>query len=134
MQENEKEKIELTILMPCLNEAETLETCIKKAKKSLEKNNIRDKIHIATKLPQYLIKSKEGIEKIFQEELKRLRTDHIDYYFMHMLTDVKSWERLKELGVLIEIKEDKIEMEYLPRKIKQRLCKRQREKRMQRRN
>ena len=28
----EQEKLELTILMPCLNEAETLEICIKKAK------------------------------------------------------------------------------------------------------
>ena len=34
-------ELELTILMPCLNEAETLETCIKKAKASIEKNNIK---------------------------------------------------------------------------------------------
>ena len=65
----------------------------------LEKNQIRDKVNIATKLPQYMIKSKENAEKCFQEELKRLRTDHIDYYFMHMLTDIKSWERLKSLGI-----------------------------------
>ena len=40
-----------------------------------------------------------NIEKCFNEELKRLRTDYIDYYLMHMLTDVKSWERLKNLGI-----------------------------------
>ena len=73
----------------------------------LERNNIRDKVNIATKLPQYMVKSIEGVEKIFQEELKRLRTDHIDYYFMHMLTDVKSWERLKSLGIDNWIKEKK---------------------------
>lgn len=73
----------------------------------LEKNNIRDKVNIATKLPQYMVKSIEGVEKIFREELKRLRTDHIDYYFMHMLTDVKSWERLKGLGIDNWIKEKK---------------------------
>ena len=33
-----------------------------------EKNGIREKIHIATKLPHYLIKSIDGIEKLFQEE------------------------------------------------------------------
>lgn len=66
----------------------------------LERNKIRDQVKIATKLPQYMIKSVESAEKCFNEELKRLKTDHIDYYFMHMLTDVKSWERLKELGVL----------------------------------
>lgn len=41
------EELELTILMPCLNEAETLETCIKKAKKSLEKNKIKGEVLIA---------------------------------------------------------------------------------------
>ena len=65
----------------------------------LERNGIRDKVSIATKLPHYLIKSREVAEKLFQEELKRLRTDHVDYYLMHMLTDVKTWERLKELGI-----------------------------------
>lgn len=73
----------------------------------LQKNNIRDKVNIATKLPQYMVKTIEGVEKIFQEELKRLKTDHIDYYFMHMLTDVKSWERLKSLGIADWIQEKK---------------------------
>ncbi len=44
---NSNEELELTILMPCLNEAETLETCIKKAKKSLEKNKIKGEVLIA---------------------------------------------------------------------------------------
>ena len=73
----------------------------------LEKNNIRDKVYIATKLPQYMIKTKEDIEKYFEEELKRLRTDHIDYYLMHMLADIKSWDKLKALGIEDRIKEKK---------------------------
>ena len=64
-----------------------------------EKNQIREKLSIATKLPHYLMKSIEAVEKCFQEELRRLRTDYIDYYLIHMLTDVKSWERLKGLGI-----------------------------------
>ena len=64
-----------------------------------EKNGIREKIHIATKLPHYLIRSMDGIEKLFQEELKRLRTDYVDYYLMHMLNDVDTWERLKAMGI-----------------------------------
>lgn len=72
-----------------------------------EKNNIRDKVNIATKLPQYMIKTKDDMEKYFEEELKRLRTDHIDYYLMHMLNDIKSWERLKGLGIEDWIKEKK---------------------------
>ncbi|MBP5165739.1 MAG: aldo/keto reductase [Oscillospiraceae bacterium] len=65
----------------------------------LERGGVRDKVFIASKLPHYLIKSREGAEKFFNEELKRLRTDHIDYYLMHMLTDIATWERLKEIGI-----------------------------------
>ena len=65
----------------------------------LNKNQIREKVSIATKLPHYLIKSIADMDKIFAEELRRLRTDYIDYYLMHMLTDTETWERLKSLGI-----------------------------------
>lgn len=42
-----KETIELTILMPCLNEAKTIEACIKKARNALDTNNITGEILIA---------------------------------------------------------------------------------------
>ena len=73
----------------------------------LEKNHIRGKVSIATKLPHYLIKKSDSIEKYFSEQLKRLRTDYVDYYLMHMLTDVKTWNRLKELGILEWLEEKK---------------------------
>ncbi len=71
------------------------------------KHNLRQKIYIATKLPHYLIKSREGMERLFAEHLKRLKTDYIDYYLMHMLTDVQTWERLKKLGILEFLEEKK---------------------------
>ena len=64
-----------------------------------EKNQIRDKVYIATKLPHYLIKTAADLDKLFGEELKRLRTDYVDYYLMHMLTDTDTWNRLKSLGI-----------------------------------
>ena len=73
----------------------------------LEKNGLRDKVNITTKLPHYLIRSREGLDKLFSEELKRLRTDHVDYYLMHMLTDVQTWQRLKDLGIEEWLKEKK---------------------------
>ncbi len=66
---------------------------------ALETLQLREKVYIATKLPQYLIKSRESLETSFSEQLRRLRTDHVDYYLMHMLTDVDSWARLKALGI-----------------------------------
>ena len=64
-----------------------------------EKNGIRDQLYIATKLPHYLIKNMDVLEKLFQEQLRRLRTDHIDYYLMHMLTDTAAWQRLVDMGI-----------------------------------
>ena len=73
----------------------------------LERNGIRDRVRIATKLPQYLVKSRESLDKYLGEELSRLRTDRVDYYLMHHLTDIAQWERLKTVGVLDWIAEKK---------------------------
>ncbi len=72
-----------------------------------ERNQIRDKVNIATKLPQYLIGNRAALDRYFDEELKRLRTDHVDYYLMHHLTDVAMWEKLKKVGILDWIQEKK---------------------------
>ena len=73
----------------------------------LAKNGVREKVKIATKLPHYLIKSREGMEKLFNEQLKRLKTDYVDYYLMHMLTDTATWEKQIKLGVLEFLEEKK---------------------------
>ncbi|SEA72148.1 hypothetical protein SAMN02910384_02160 [Pseudobutyrivibrio sp. ACV-2] len=65
----------------------------------LEESGQRKNVNIATKLPQYLMRSKEQIEKTFKEELSRLRTDYIDYYLMHMFTDYSEWEHLNTLEI-----------------------------------
>lgn len=65
----------------------------------LNRNQCRDKIYLATKLPHYMIKSVEGIEKIFNNQLAKLKTDYIDYYLMHMLNDAATWEKLVKLGI-----------------------------------
>ena len=65
----------------------------------VERTGIRDKISIATKLPQYLISNSAAIDKYFAEELSRLRTNYVDYYLMHHLTDFSQWEKLKAIGI-----------------------------------
>ncbi|MBQ9416338.1 MAG: aldo/keto reductase [Clostridia bacterium] len=72
-----------------------------------ERNNLRDKINLATKLPQYLVGSKAALDKYFNEQLRRLRTDHIDYYLMHHLTDIAMWEKLKAVGAIEWLEEKK---------------------------
>ena len=73
----------------------------------LKKNNIRDKVKIATKLPQYLVNNNAALDRYFKEELSRLQTDYVDYYLMHHLTDYVAWENLKKNGVLDWIAEKK---------------------------
>lgn len=75
----------------------------------LAENNVRDKVNIATKLPQYLVKKPEHIDKYFTEELRRLQTDHIDYYLMHMFTDIMNWENLVNVGIVEWIEKRKKE-------------------------
>ena len=75
----------------------------------LDKNNCREKVKIATKLPPYLVKKYSDFDKIFNAELERLKTNYIDYYFMHMLTDISTWNRLLDLGVEKWINEKKAE-------------------------
>ena len=65
----------------------------------LARNHARERVQIATKLPQYLINRPGAVDRYFDEQKKRLQTEYIDYYLMHMLTDVGAWRKLEQLGI-----------------------------------
>ena len=65
----------------------------------LEKNRVRDKVYIATKLPLVYCKGPADFDKFFNKELERLKTDYIDYYLMHMITDQQQWEQFRAWGI-----------------------------------
>lgn len=67
--------------------------------KIFTRNKCRDQVYIATKLPQFMIRSKGAIDKYFNEQKKRLQTGYIDYYLLHFLNDVETWNRLVKLGI-----------------------------------
>jgi len=73
----------------------------------LKNHNVRDKVNIATKLPLVFCNKKDDIDKFFNKQLQRLQTDHIDYYLMHMLTDLNSWEKLCNWDIKKWIEEKK---------------------------
>ena len=75
--------------------------------KFMARYGCRERIRVATKLPQYLVKKAEDIDRYFNEELQRLQTGYVDYYLMHMLNDARSWERLCALGIREWIAEKK---------------------------
>ncbi len=67
----------------------------------------REKIFIATKIMPALCFSKNDFDRIFNIELKRLKTDYIDYYLIHYLSDFSAWHRLCRLGIESWIEEKK---------------------------
>jgi predicted aldo/keto reductase-like oxidoreductase len=58
----------------------------------------REKVRLATKLPQWLVKNHDDMYALLKQQLKRLQTDHIDYYLVHSL-EKGSWDRVKVLGL-----------------------------------
>jgi len=65
----------------------------------LEKNGVRKDVYITTKLPLVLLKSSSDFDKIFNKQLARLRTDYIDYYLLHSLTDMNQLNMFKKWGI-----------------------------------
>ncbi|MCK9579045.1 MAG: aldo/keto reductase [Methanoregula sp.] len=59
----------------------------------------REKVYLATKLPSWEIGSREDMDRILDEQLARLNTDHIDFYLVHGLRK-EFWENLSQQGVL----------------------------------
>ncbi len=58
----------------------------------------RERVSIATKLPIWEVKEYDDMPRIFETELKALRTDHIDFYLVHCLGR-EQWRRLEALGI-----------------------------------
>jgi predicted aldo/keto reductase-like oxidoreductase len=62
------------------------------------KGGYREKVKIATKLPTWLVKSREDMDIFLNAQLEKLGTDHIDYYLVHALSG-SSWGAIDALGV-----------------------------------
>ena len=58
----------------------------------------REKVKIATKMPQWMVKSYVDMDHFLNAQLQKLNTDHIDYYLVHSLVG-SSWKTIRDLGV-----------------------------------
>lgn len=62
-------------------------------------NGYRQKVNLATKLPVWLVNETADFDKLLNEQLSKLQTDHIDFYLMHALNR-GSWKKVVELNLL----------------------------------
>ena len=59
----------------------------------------RERVHLATKMPSWLVNSQDDMTRYLDEQLHRLDTDHVDLYLLHGLT-ADRWHHLAGAGVL----------------------------------
>jgi len=59
----------------------------------------REKVRIATKQTSFMLSKPEEMDKMLDTQLKKLKTDHIDYYLLHGL-EALSWRKLQGFRVL----------------------------------
>lgn len=58
----------------------------------------REKVKLATKLPSWMVKSREDMDHFLNSQLEKLNTDHVDYYLVHALVG-GLWDSIEKLGV-----------------------------------
>ncbi len=71
----------------------TSETVLGKALR----DGYRERVTIATKMPSGAVHDRASMEALLNEELRKLQTDHIDFYLMHGI-DRKDWDYFKSIG------------------------------------
>lgn len=59
----------------------------------------RSSYTLATKLPIWLVESKEQAREMFEKQLERLDKEYVDFYLIHAL-DKERFEKVKELGIV----------------------------------
>jgi hypothetical protein len=62
------------------------------------RDGYRERVKLATKLPSYLVKTREDMDMFLDTQLGKLQTDHLDYYLLHNLTG-PLWDSIDVLGV-----------------------------------
>lgn len=59
----------------------------------------RDQITLVSKLPVWLVEKPSDMESFLDQQLKNLRTDHLDIYLLHSM-NAERWEKMQCFGAL----------------------------------
>ena len=64
----------------------------------------RESFYLATKLPLWQIKTREDVDRIFQEQLQKLQTEYIDFYLCHAFNKER-FDAMVKLGCIEHLEE-----------------------------
>jgi hypothetical protein len=59
----------------------------------------REKVHLATKLPMWALEEEGDADRLLNEQLEKLQTDHIDFYLFHAMREAR-WETVEKFDLL----------------------------------
>ena len=63
------------------------------------RDGYREKVHLASKLPTWLIEEASDFDRFLNEQLEKLETDSVEVYLLHSLNKSR-WKKMKQLGAL----------------------------------
>jgi len=72
------------------------------------KDGYRERTKIATKMPTWMVKSQQDMDKYLNEQLMRLQTESVEFYLLHGI-DKYLWTKLLKLNVLDWMEKKKLE-------------------------
>lgn len=61
---------------------------------------LRERVLLATKMHLMFVKNHDDMEKILKTSLERLKTNYIDYFLVHSLSNFSEWEKAKSMGII----------------------------------
>ncbi|MDI9498986.1 MAG: aldo/keto reductase [Bacillota bacterium] len=63
------------------------------------RDGYRERVLVASKLPAWIVETADDFERLLDEHLAALETDHIDFWLLHSMNR-QSWDKLHKLGIL----------------------------------
>jgi len=59
----------------------------------------RGRVKLATKMPSWLVGGPADFDKLFHEQLERLKTEHIEFYLLHSLNK-EYWSKMRDFDAI----------------------------------